>query len=199
MAKIVTIPPRGGKGTKLAHGQSVQLINTLGQQVVDCWAFNAQDANEFMSMEHSHTALAKLTAEVGEAYVTNRRRPILTVIEDTSPGVHDTLLAACDAERYAELGCEGLHANCADNLRASLETFGLEPSGIPCPLNLFMNLPVIEGNRLEFRPPLTKPGDSITLRAEMDAVVVFSCCPMDVLPVNGAACIPTEAHFTLIE
>jgi uncharacterized protein YcgI (DUF1989 family) len=28
--------------------------------------------------------------------VTNRRRPILTLVEDTSGGAHDTLMAPCD-------------------------------------------------------------------------------------------------------
>ena len=34
--------------------------------------------------------------------VTSRRKPILTVIEDTGPGVHDTLVAACDHHLYEQ-------------------------------------------------------------------------------------------------
>ena len=34
----------------------------------------------------------------GDKMITNRRRPILTLIADTSPGRHDTLIAPCDAE-----------------------------------------------------------------------------------------------------
>jgi len=51
---------------------------------------------------------------------TDRRRPILTIIEDTSGGMHDSLIAACDRDRYATLGIEGNHDNCADNLRPVL-------------------------------------------------------------------------------
>ena len=32
-----------------------------------------------------------------------------------------------------------------------------------------------------WRPALTKPGDSVTLRAEVDAIVVLSACPQDIV------------------
>ena len=66
---------------------------------------------------------------------------MLKHLEDTSPGVHDMLLSACDVERYRRLGCEGYHDNCADNLRTAL--------------------------------------------TEMDVIVVFSACPMDIVLTNG--------------
>ncbi len=36
------------------------------------------------------------------------------------------------------------------------------------------------------------------LRAEMDCVVAFSACPQDLVPINGADCIPKEAHFEVV-
>ena len=36
--------------------------------------------------------------------------------EDTSRGDHDTLIAACDSERYILLGVKEYHDNCTDNL-----------------------------------------------------------------------------------
>ena len=41
---------------------------------------------------------------------------MLIVVEDTTAGIHDTLIAACDKQRYEELGGEEGHRNCADNL-----------------------------------------------------------------------------------
>ena len=35
------------------------------------------------------------------------------------------------------------------------------------------------------------------LRAEMDLVIAFSACPQDILPINGRAGKPTEAHFRI--
>ncbi|MEE8274004.1 MAG: urea carboxylase-associated family protein [Alphaproteobacteria bacterium] len=196
--EIVTIPARSGKATRLAKGQSVKVINTDGEQVVDTWAFNADDLHEFMSMEHWRPTVLKLMPEVGDAMVTNKRRPILTFAEDTSPGIHDTLMAACDDYRYRLIGCTEYHDNCTDNLYTGMKELGLTPPEVPSPLNLFMNIPVIEGRKLDFCEPETKPGDYVLLRAEMDCVVAFSACPQDILPINGKAGKPTEAHFQII-
>ena len=194
-----TSPARRGTAVRVAKGQRVRVINTHGQQVVDNWAFVAEDPAEFMSMEHSRAAFRKAVADVGDAYVTNHRRPILTVVEDTSPGVHDTLIAACDPYRYAVLGHQGYHENCTENLHDALKELGVTAPETPCPLNLFMNIAIVDGQALDFREPVSRPGDHITLRAELDCVVAFSACPMDLLPINGADCNPTEAHFLVLD
>ncbi len=197
-ASLIAIPARRGKASLVARGQSVRVINTHGQQVVDTWAFRRGDLTEFMSMEHSRTSLGRIIPAVGQSMVTNRRRPILTLAEDTSGGIHDTLLAACDRYRYELLGCEGYHDNCTDNLAAALAELGLTPPETPSPWNLFMNIPVAPDGSVSFEPPVSRPGDHLTLRAEMDCVVVFSACPQDIVPINGVDCVPTEAHFQVI-
>ena len=76
---LQTIPERAGIAARLRAGQSVRVINTHGQQVVDTWAFATADSGEFMSMEHSRAAFQKANSDVGDTYVTNRRRDILSV------------------------------------------------------------------------------------------------------------------------
>jgi uncharacterized protein YcgI (DUF1989 family) len=195
---MIEIPARRGKAARVAKGQRVRIVNTHGQQVVDTWAFVAADPGEFMSMEHSRVALGHIIPAVGDSLVTNRRRPILTLVEDTSGGIHDTLFAACDRWRYELLGAAGHHDNCTDNLAAALAELGLKPPETPAPLNLFMNIPVVDGNRVEVRPPVSTPGSFVTLRAEIDCIVAFSACPQDMVPVNGAAMRPTAAHFDIL-
>ena len=107
---MIEIPARQGKALRLRRGQKARVVNTKGQQVVDTWAFNAADLGEFMSMEHSRVAIGRIIPGVGDALVTNLRRPILTLIEDTAGGIHDTLFAACDRWRYELLGAKGYHA-----------------------------------------------------------------------------------------
>jgi uncharacterized protein YcgI (DUF1989 family) len=196
---IVEIPARRGKATRLRKGQKIKVINTRGQQVVDTWAFCAEDLREFMSMEHARVAMGRIIPKIGDTLVTNRRRPILTLIEDTSGGVHDTLLAACDRYRYELLGYPGYHANCTDNLAAGLGEIGLAPPETPSPLNLFMNIPVRADNAIDFLPPVSTPGSYVTLRAEMDCIIAFSACPQDMIPINGAEMKPVEAHFEVLE
>ena len=191
------IPARSGKAAWVKQGQSVKVINTHGEQVVDTWAFCAADLTEFMSMEHSRAGMLRLSPKVGDTLLTNHRRPILTLTEDTSGGVHDTLIAACDRWRYEGLGHVGHHDNCQDNLFAGLEALGLTPPEVPSPLNLFMHIPwTIEG-RISFDPPVSTPGSYVVLRAEMDLVIAFSACPQDILLINGRGRAPTEAHFVV--
>jgi uncharacterized protein YcgI (DUF1989 family) len=179
------LPARTGLAVRLSRGDAVGVVNTYGSQVVDTWAFSAGDMGEFMSMDHSRTALMRLIPAVGDTLVTNRRRAILSLVADTSPGVHDTLIAACDSARYAQLGGDPGHENCSDNLGMALAALGLARVATPAPLNLFMNVAVGPAGALEMRAPVSAPGDRVELRAEMDAVVVFSACPQDIMPVNN--------------
>jgi len=196
---MIEIPARKGKAARVRRGQRVKIVNTKGQQVVDTWAFNSEDMHEFMSMEHNRVAIGRIIPAIGDTLVTNRRHPILTLVEDTSGGIHDTLFAACDRWRYEVLGCTEYHDNCTDNLAAGLAALGLTPPETPAPLNLFMNIPVVDGNRVEIRPPVSRPGGYVTLRAEIDCIVAFSACPQDLLPINGVDMRPTEAHFEVMD
>lgn len=195
---LVEIPARRGKAVRLNKGERLKLINTHGTQVVDTWAFNADDPHEFMSMEHTRPHIGRIIPVPGDILYSNRRRPILTLLEDSSPGIHDTIIAACDRYRYKFLGVEGYHDNCTDNLFACMKKLGLEPPEVPSPLNMWMNIPVKPDHSLSFEPTVSKPGDHVVLRAEMDVVMAFSACPQDILPINGTAGRPVEAHFQVL-
>ena len=141
MNDLTQVPARQAKAQRVDAGQHIQIVNTRGTQVVDTWAFNADDLGEWMSMEHTRATIDKMMPDLGEAFLTNRRRAIVTITEDTSPGIHDTLNAACDVYRYQLLGCTEYHDNCTDNLKAALAELGLESDRTPCPFNMFMNRP----------------------------------------------------------
>jgi uncharacterized protein YcgI (DUF1989 family) len=192
-----TIPARRGVAARMGQGQRVRVINTHGAQVVDTWAFAASDVSEWMSMECSRAWFLRLRAAVGDTFLTNQRRPILSLVEDTSGGAHDTLIAACDAPRYRLLGVEGHHDNCRDNLHAALGALGLRAPATPSPLNLFMNIPWAADGTLAWAEPVSTAGSYVVLRAEMDLVIAFSACPQDILPINGRTGQTTEAHFTI--
>jgi hypothetical protein len=198
MAESIEIPARRGKASRVARGQSIKVVNTHGAQVVDTWAFNSDDMDESMSMEATRATVLKMRLDVGDAFYSNNRRAMLTILEDTSPSVHDTLIAACDNYRYGLLGCTEYHDNCTDNLHAALDALGLKAPKTPSPLNLFMNIPWTNAGGLSFEAPVTKPGDYILMRAEMDLVIAFSACPQDILPINGELREPVEAHFEII-
>jgi uncharacterized protein YcgI (DUF1989 family) len=197
-SEIMTIPARRGQAARLSKGQSIKIINTHGSQVVDTWAFSADDLREFLSMEHLRPTIGRIFPRQGDYLYSNRRRPILYFAEDTSPGIHDTLMAACDDYRYGLLGCEAYHDNCTDNMWAAMRRLGLTPPDCPSPLNLWMNIPVDAEGRTSWGEPVSKPGDYVVLRAELDCIVAMSACPQDILPINGAARSPAEAHFQIL-
>ena len=171
---------------------------------------------EYLSLPHWRAASHKLAPEVDDELVTNLRNPIITFVEDTSPGAHDTLTAACDANQYAALGVDkpAEHGSCAENLVLALkeinETAGLTgPKAIgsditvniaPTPFHLFMNAPLkaegtshgdgggTKGVTLSVEEPKGKKRCFVRFRAERDVVVVLSACPMDVGKQNGGRC-----------
>ena len=189
-AEQITIPAGHGQAFRLSMGATLTVKLIEGPQVADMWAFRSPDLDEFISCEHTRSCLEKLRPGIGDALFSNYRRPLLTIVEDTSPGVHDLLLSACDAERYALLGHKGPHRNCADNLREALAALDLSPPELPSPVNLFEHVEIDEQGRLEIRPPVARKGDAVSLRAEQNLVVVLSACPMDIAPTNGADCTP---------
>lgn len=198
MPALIEIPARRGKAAFLTRGTQIRVVNTYGQQVIDTWAFNRTDLTEFMSMEHSRASVGRILPQVGDSLCTNRRRPVLTIVADDSGGIHDTLIAACDPYRYQLLGCLGHHDSCTENFAAALGELGLRVSQTPSPWNLFMNVPVASDGSIQFLPPVSTAGSSITLRAEMDVVIVFSACPQDMVPINGSTLEPKAAHFEVV-
>lgn len=192
----IVVPAREGRAVRVQAGRRFRVVDVEGQQVGDLFAFRADDVNEYASAEHTRVGLGRLFPRVGDPFLTNRRRPILTLVADDSPGIHDMLMAACDAERYRLLGAAGWHASCRDNLVQATAELGHPGVHVPQPINLFMDIPISPEGALGYAPARTRPGDSVTLRAEMDAIVVLSACPQDLNPINGPG--PTSLAIELL-
>ena len=186
------LPARHGRALHLAEGEAVELVNLHGTQVADCWAFAAADPLEHMAMDQTRSAASTIRPVVGTRFVSNRRRPMLALEADTSPGVHDTLLCACNPVIYAELGCPPGHRSCEENLHEALAELDLAVPFTPAPFNAFMNVGVSPEGAIARAPPVSRPGDLVRFRALMDLVFVVSACPQDVTPINGAQRTPTD-------
>ena len=190
------IPARQGRAVRLKKGQSILIYNPEGNQVCDFFAIIDGAESEFLSMEHTRTALGRIYVEKGDILVTNRRRPLIEIVEDTSPGVHDILIACCDHARYQQLGASSYHDNCADNFRMSLMAINVPIKHVPSPFNIWMNIPV-SGKQGEYtwEAPVSSKGDFIKLAAHEDCIVVMSACPQDMTPVNGIGILPSKLEF----
>lgn len=186
-----------GTAIKLCKGEAISVINLHGNQVVDAWAVNLTDASECSALEHTRSINSNMFFEQGMTLVSNLRRPMLRLIEDSSPGRHDTLLCPCNAAIYQELGCTDYHRSCTDNFHEALAEQGIHCSYTPASLNLFMNVPVAEDGSVQRVPPRSKAGDRVTLLAEMDLMVVLSACPQDITPINGTGRQPSDIAWCI--
>jgi hypothetical protein len=179
------VPARTGLAIEVDAGQRVAVVDMQGGQVGDLFAFNRQDLTEYLSASHTRAYNSRLLPAVGECFVSSRRRPMLKVLADCSPGCHDMLIAACDAPRYAQLGIEGWHASCADNLADALAATGRTVAHTPQPFNVFMRTPAEPDGTISWLPALTDPGDRFEMEALIDLVVVLSACPSDTIGINA--------------
>jgi len=195
IAERIEIPASHGRAVRLQKGGCITIYNTSGTQVVDTWALCVDDPGHFLSMSHTRVETGRISPVAGDVMVTNRRQPILRFEHDSSSGIHDTIMAACDARRYVNLGATGYHRSCADNYHEALAALGISASDVPQPLNLFMNIPINADGTLTQGTPPAKPGDFVSLRALRDCILVMSACPQDMTPINGST--PTAVHFSL--
>ncbi|MET2829806.1 urea carboxylase-associated family protein [Mesorhizobium shangrilense] len=193
------LPAARGVAVMLRRGQAIRIENIFGSQVVDAWALSAEDPLEYASIEHTRSWNSSIFVEKGMALISIRRRPMLTMVADSSPGRHDTQLCPCSAELYQQLNCGGPHRSCTDNFHEALGRLGVTLPFTPASLNLFMNVPIAEDGGVTRVPPVSKAGDSVTLRAEMDVTVVLSACPQDITPINGADHTPRDIGFAVLD
>jgi hypothetical protein len=192
VGETVRVPGGEGRGVQLAEGQCVRVVDVAGGQVGDLFAVSAADPAEHASASHTRVAIAKLFPRPGDPVLTNRRRPILTMLADTSPGWHDMLYAACDPARYASLGVTTPHRSCAQNLAEVLTGRGLAPAQVPQPLNIFMDVRAEPDGTLVSRPASSRPGDYVAFQAAQDCLVVLSSCPMDIRQISTGGITPLE-------
>jgi uncharacterized protein YcgI (DUF1989 family) len=192
VTESVLVPPGEGRAVLVKEGHHFRAVDVEGGQVGDLFAFAAADPGEYASAGHTRVAIRKLFPRPGDAVLTNRRRPILSVTADASPGRHDLLYAACDPARYALLGADPSHRSCAENLREALHEHGFGLPVVPQPLNIFMDIRVEPDGTLTTHQASTRPGDYIAFQAAMDCLVVLSSCPMDIVGISTGGITPLE-------
>ena len=171
------IAPRSGTALRLAGGQVLRVIDPLGQQVSDLLAFSADDPREAISNGRTFDYEETVRLTTGNRLWSNRSRSMLAIIEDTV-GCHDFLLTPCSEDTFRHFyPDQPVHRGCFGNLAEALAPFGVGADAIPCAFNLFMNVPVDSSTGcLTVEPPLSRAGDFIRLRAEMDLIVGLTAC-----------------------
>ena len=173
---VVEISPRSGTAFRLGTGQVLKVIDPEGMQVADLVVFAAADVREALSNGRTFDYEETLRMTAGNRLWSNRSNAMLAIVED-SVGTHDFLLTPCSEATFRHFYPDRpVHRGCFGNLAEALAPHGVQADAIPCALNLFMNVPIAGGGSLRVEPPLSKPGDFVRLRAEMDLVIGLTAC-----------------------
>lgn len=171
------IAPRGGTAFLLECGQELTVCDPQGQQVSDLLAFARDDRREALSSGRSLDYAATLFLTAGHILYSNRSRPMLTIVAD-DVGRHDFTLTPCSRDTFRIIyGDEDPPGGCFENFARALAPYGVAPDQIPVAFNCFMNVAVDgESGAMRVLPPISRAGDCIRFRAEMDLIVALTAC-----------------------
>lgn len=178
-----TLAPRGHMAREIAKGEVLRVVDLEGRQVGDLVAFNKADLSEKFWISNTVRLNGTVFVTTGHVLYSELSRPMFTIMGDTC-GRHDLLAGSCNAEIDKVRYGVDAHYGCVENFLAALAPYGIKRGDIPMSLNLFMNCPVEANGAWSIATPVSKAGDYVDLRAEMDCVFALSNCPQDLNPCN---------------
>ncbi len=166
-------------------GEVLRIIDSEGCQAVDTLFYSATDKAERYSAQDTVREQGSPYITTGTKLMSSEGNVMATIIADTSGG-HDTSAGACSAEantvRFGH-DTKFMHS-CRDNFVMELSRHGMTKRDIVSNINFFMNVPVEPDGTLAIVDGLSRPGDYVELRAEMDILCVISNCPQVNNPCN---------------
>jgi len=184
------IPAKNGLAVEVKQGQIFRLIELEGKQAVDIVVFNLDNPREKLSASYSRTRyfvekgveyIPRNTVKEDDWLMSTSCRPMMTIIKETAEpkGVHDLHHRMCN--RFFMNVYNGLDEDgCHEIISKAVAPYGITYEEIPDPINVFTNYPYdCKKNHFTILPPVTKPGDYIDFRAEMNCLVGLSNCPED--------------------
>jgi uncharacterized protein YcgI (DUF1989 family) len=160
------LPPRLPWSRVLRRGQTLRLIDLEGRQAVDALFYRAGDPGERYSAQDTLRAQNNAYLGLGSKLLSNEGAVMLTITGD-SCGRHDSSAGCCSCE--------------SNSVRFGHHTRYMRS----CRENFLMNVPIEPDGALAIVDGVSKPGDYVDLRAEMDVLCVFSNCPQVNNPCNG--------------
>jgi uncharacterized protein YcgI (DUF1989 family) len=193
---LARLQPQTGTGFRMRRGDTLTVVDPFGEQVSDFFCFGAEDPDEWLSSGRTIDYANSIYPTTGSVLYSNRSRPMATIVEDTC-GRHDILLTPCSQQTFDLLYPEfegAPHPSCFQNLSRGFAPFGIDPDRISTTFNIFMNVWTDRTGELHIDPPTSRPGDRITLRAEIDLLVGLTACSAE--KSNNGTCKPIDYAVT---
>jgi urea carboxylase-associated protein 1 len=180
------VPARAPWSAVLAAGDLLSIVDLGGNQAVDCLLYSADDHAERYSAPDTIAAQGSIFLTTGSVLRSNEGRPLMTVVAD-EVGRHDTIGGACSKEsnslRYGQ-HTRHQHA-CVENFLGEGAKWGLGKRDLVSNINWYMNVPVSDDGILGIVDGISASGLTVTVRAEVDTLVLVSNCPQVNNPCNG--------------
>ncbi|AKS35162.1 urea amidolyase associated protein UAAP2 [Mycolicibacterium goodii] len=181
-----TVAPRAPWSKFVRAGDILTIVDLHGNQAVDTLFYGADDHTVRYSAPATIAAQGNIFLTTGTVLRDSDGAPMLTIVDD-EVGNHDTLGGACSQEsntlRYGH-HTKHQHA-CVENFIGEGARWGLTKADIVSNINFFMNVPVDPDGSLGIVDGLSAPGKKLSLRAEIDTLVLTSNCPQINNPCNG--------------
>ena len=178
------IGPGGDWSGTIKRGEILRLVDLHGHQAIDFLCYNAADPSERYNAADTMKIGGSLFIGKGTRLYSGMGNVLFTVIEDTC-GRHDTIGGCCSREsNRVRYGVEQ-GPNCRDNFLRALSRHGLGMEDIVANVNFFMYVPIGRDGQMAIVEGLSKAGDYIDLKAEMDVLAVLSNCPQMNNPANA--------------
>jgi uncharacterized protein YcgI (DUF1989 family) len=170
------ISPQSGVAFHLRASEILRIYDPFGEQVADLFAFDADDHACSLSSGRSIDYASKIYLSKGDLLYSNDSRPMFRILDD-QVGRHDFLLTPCSQEMFEILYAQkGHHPSCFENLYRAFEPFGIRPEQIGTTSNVFVNVVVEENGEVRVKAPLSRAGDFIELKAEMNLICGLTAC-----------------------
>jgi len=178
------VPAQEYMAFTIGKGKVIRIVDLEGKQVTDVAAFNLMDFGEKLNAEITMLLNGSIRPTMGNVLYSDDCTPMFTIIAD-SVGRNYLAGAVCSEEanfaRYGERGTR----NCRDNLAMAVSPWGITKRQIQGAFAPFLNIIHHPDGHVEIAEPLSKPGDYIELRAEMEMLVAITNCPQARNPCNG--------------
>jgi urea carboxylase-associated protein 1 len=186
------IAARAGWSRQLSRGQVLRLVDLEGRQAVDFLCYSAADPQDRYAAADTMKINGNIFIGKGTVIYSVNCNPMFTVTHDTC-GFHDTLGGCCSSALNRKRYGRPEDPSCRQNFLDQLQRYGMGPRDMVANLNFFMYVPVAADGAMGMGPGLSKPGDYVDLRAEMDVLAVVSNCPQVNNPVNDFNPTPVRA------
>lgn len=175
-----TIAAGGYASKELQRGARLRLTDLHGDACVSMLVFNTERTAERLNI--ADTVKVQWSAYLGQGslLLSDMGRALLSILEDTA-ATHDTFCGASNqrlnARKYGSGDNWGPYPNARDRFLLATAKFGLGRRDIhPC-VNWFKGVRVApDGSTVLHHGPFA-PGRALTLRADMNVIVVLANCP----------------------